>query len=116
MKLYCDMCGSAFEGNDKAPVPARYCHDCHMERRRMVNRRLYRENRHGEKRESELTKIRILVKDPSPDPLTVGMTIPAEEHDWMIKLGTYTPGTEIRQGDERRRIDKIEGKLVEVRI
>lgn len=111
MKLHCDTCGKEFEGNDRAPVPARYCHDCGMERRRMVNRRLY----HNTPRPTRDTSY-VLEKDPSDDPLVIGMVIPAEQHDCMLKLGTYTPGTVIRQGDERRRIDMVQGKMVEVRI
>jgi len=111
MKLHCDMCGKAFEGNPKAPVPARYCHDCNMERRRMVNRRLY----HNTPRPPRDTSY-VLEEDPSDAPLTLGMAIPEEQHNWMIKFGTYTPGTILRQGDERKRIDKVQGKLVEVRI
>ena len=109
MKLtHCKMCGCTL-----AKFERLYCKVCsaYMKvlRTKAYDLKTWRES----KRENVPV---ILVEDPSDAPLTAGMTIPVEEHKWMVKLMTYTPGTVIRQGDERKRIDMVNGRMVEVRI
>ena len=113
MKLVCEMCERMFDGNDRAKCPARYCPECAAERQRGANRVYYKKQKEGYRR-GEVGYV--LEEDPSDAPLTIGMSIPVEQHDWMVKLGTYTPGTVIRQGETRKRIDLLNGKMVEVRI
>lgn len=106
---HCRICPAEITNNRT------YCPEC-AERLRLERKRAFDMKAYRAKSKDNLKIIRVLLHDPSPEPLTVGMTISAEQHDWMMKLGTYTPGTVIRQGDERRRIDLVQGKMVEVRI
>lgn len=115
MKLVCQNpeCERLFDGNPRAKYPARYCPDCAAERKREADRAAYRKNK---AKYAPAENGYILEKDPSDAPLTIGMSIPVEQHNWMVKLKSYTPGTIIRQGETRKRIDKVKGKLVEVVI
>ena len=114
MKLtHCKICGRELVKWERL-----YCKVCskymHRERVKVYDMKSYLERKKESKLESPDPII--LEDDPSDDPLTVGMTIPVMEHEWMKKLKTYTPGTIIRQGETRKRIDLLNGKMVEVRI
>lgn len=116
MKLICERCGGGFEGNDKAKTPARFCEPCRILRKNEVNQRCYKQARRAMKDEAERKVSFVLVHDPSPDPLTVGMVIGKMEDEYMLQLKTYTPGTVLRHGGDKFKIKEHQGKLVRVRI
>ena len=116
MKLVCQNpeCERLFDGNDRAKCPARYCPECAAERQRESRRQGHqREKARYVPAESGY----VLIKDPDDDGgMRPGATISMVEHEAMLRLATYTPGTIIRQGEVRKRIDLVQGKMVEVRI
>jgi hypothetical protein len=102
MYLICQRCERSFEGNDRAKYKARYCPGCARERKREVQRGLYK----YAPREVGY----VLVADPSDYPLEPGLRISKEEHDWMVKFGSYVPGTILEQRGERFEVRKVNGK------
>lgn len=106
---HCKICPAEITNNRT------YCPEC-AERLRLERKRAFDNRAYKAKRKDEAKIIRVLVKDPSPYPLIAGMTIPAEEHNWMLKIGTYTPGTVLKRMGDMYRIDLVQGKMVEVRI
>jgi len=109
---HCKLCGRTIDKEGRRM----YCTACsgYMNKQ---NKQESDKRRYEKKRQEKGYKVAIILEcDPSDDPLTIGMTIPVEEHKWMKELLTYTPGTIIRQGETRIRIDKVGDRMVEVRI